>query len=468
MAKFKLKQTGSPAGENAQRVRIAIALLLIQAVSYLLVAQSGREQAYRYMLIPTLLIIFGGWMLVRLIHASESFFLYATLLLTFGTIIQCMLLKEDGKPGLMYYYIAAFVIAVVAGALYTKMPIIASAQGVSAMIVGTAVLYILTLMLGVSAADGVTNWIKLGPVTVQPSEFIKIAYVLILAGLLCSTENPGKKRVWTAIGVTLMNLVFLIIQGELGTCLLILGVFLCFVFLFVPDMKWFGVSFFLLISCAAGGTMIVLKCHGEGGGMIRKLINKVYRRIFVGWLDPNSDPDASYQIRQARKALLNSHLFGSETTTYIPYKDTDMVFPTLTEHCGLVIALVVCILFVILIVRGTFIYFTCAERYHQAVCAGLCFQFIMQAFIIIGGSTGLMPLTGVTLPLISRGGSSLMATFISIAIILIISSGKLWSGRRDYSDYDSKLQKARANYPNRVHTMRTRNHRRSAVDDSGK
>ena len=448
----KLKKTG-----KHQRIEVGISMLLIQLFAYLLVAQNGHPIAYRYMLIPMLVIMFGGWALVRYMQSDERFFLYAVILLTFGTIIQCMLMKEDGKPSLMYYYIAAFVVAILAGLLYSKLTLIASAQGVTILIGLSVVLYLATLILGVSAADGVTNWIKLGPVTVQPSEFIKLIYVLILAGLLCSTDDPSDRRVWTAIGVTLMNLFFLVVQGELGTCLLIVGIFLCFVFLFVPNMKWFAMSFLLLLGCGGLGTYIVLKFHGSSDGIIGKLINKVYRRIFVSWLDPESDVDASYQIRQARKALLNSHAFGSDTETYIPYKDTDMVFPTLTEHCGILIALVVCALFVLLIIRATRIYYTCPDRYHQAVCAGLSFQFVMQAFIIIGGSTGLMPLTGVTLPLISRGGSSLMSTFVSIAIILIISSGGLWSGRRDDSEYDSKLQKTRTNYSNRVYSVRHRN-----------
>ena len=143
-----------------------------------------------------------------------------------------------------------------------------------------------------------------------------------------------------------------------------------------------------------------------------------------------------------------------------------MVFPALTERCGLLIALTVCILFGLLLIRGTRIYFHCQDRYHQAVCAGLCFQLILQSFIIIGGSIGMFPLTGITLPLISRGGTSLMATFIILAVILVISAGTLWNGRRDYSSYDSKLQKARAVYPKHISSVRNRNRRRTRVDDT--
>ena len=89
----------------------------------------------------------------------------------------------------------------------------------------------------------------------------------------------------------------------------------------------------------------------------------------------------------------------------------------------------ICIIFGLLLIRGSRIYYHCGDRYHQAVSAGLSLQLVIQAFIIIGGSTGMMPLTGITLPLISRGGSSLMATFINIAVILVISAGNLWNAK---------------------------------------
>ena len=295
-----------------------------------------------------------------------------------------------------------------------------------------------------------------------------------MAGLLCTKDQPGRKRIWTSILFTLVNLGFLGIQGEFGTFLLILCTFLAFIFLFVPDIKVFISVFSILL---AGGTAVTACCMAllkiTGGssnfGPMQFILNQVQKIVnrFAVWLDPNIDPQgASYQILQARKALLNSNLFGSDTTTPLSNPTNDMVFPALTERCGLLIALTVCILFGLLLIRGTRIYFHCQDRYHQAVCAGLCFQLILQSFIIIGGSIGMFPLTGITLPLISRGGTSLMATFIILAVILVISAGTLWNGRRDYSSYDSKLQKARAVYPKRVSSVRNRNRRRTRVDDT--
>jgi cell division protein FtsW (lipid II flippase) len=452
--------------------------VLFQIVAFLTVFSMGRGTAYLYMLAPLAVIVFGGWIIVYLIHAETAFFLNAALLLTFGTMIQCMLMSEDAIPKtLMVHYIAAAAVGLLAGFLYKRLPVIASAQGTMLLAVISVLFYVCTLLLGAAAGDGVTNWLSVGSLfTFQPSEFNKGIYVLVLAGLLCTKENPGRKRVGAALLMTLINLAFLGMQGEFGTFLLILCTFLCMVFLFVPDLRVFGGIFAILAGgCAAVVGICALLLRVTGGesdiGFLSfglRQIHKIQNR-FVYWLDPSSDAQgAGYQILQARKALLNSNLFGSETTTALINPTNDMVFPALTERCGLLIALIVCLLFGFLVIRGTRIYYNCTDRYHQAVAAGLTIQLILQAFIIIGGSIGLLPLTGITLPLISRGGSSLMSTFVFLAVILVISSGNLWDGRRDYSDYARKLQKKGSMHSERLSALRNRAGRRSSVDDAGK
>lgn len=454
-----------------------VLFLLFQLVSLLTVMVSGRGKAYLCMMIPLLIIIFGGWLLVYRIGAEVSFFLNAAMLLTFGTMIQCMLLKEDVVPrSLLVIYVLAAAVGVAAGFAYRRLPIIASAPGVAVLGAVSVLLYLATLLLGAAVGGGVRNWISIGGMSIQPSEFNKGLYVLVMAGLLCTKENPGRKRIWASILFTLLNLGFLGMQGEFGTFLLILCTFLCFIFLFVPDIKVFASVFSILLAGGAAVTaccVALLKATGgtsEFGPLyfLLRQVKKISNR-FVYWLDPASDAQgAGYQILQARKALLNSNLFGSDTTTPLSNPTNDMVFPALTERCGLLIALTVCVLFGLLLVRGTRIYFRCTDRYHQAVCAGLCFQLILQAFIIIGGSIGMFPLTGITLPLISRGGSSLMSTFVFLSVILVISAGNLWDGRRNYSPYETKLQKARAMHSNRISSVRNRSRRRTGVDDTRK
>ncbi|MDO5548236.1 MAG: FtsW/RodA/SpoVE family cell cycle protein [Eubacteriales bacterium] len=472
----KKKNAGTAKMKQNAGTQPVFLFVLFQIVAFLTVYSMGRGTAYLYMLAPLAVIVFGGWILVYLIHAETAFFLNAALLLTFGTMIQCMLMSEDVIPKtLMMHYIAAAVVGVIAGFLYKRLPIIASARGTMFFLIISVLFYVLTLLLGAAAGDGVTNWLSVGSFTFQPSEFNKGIYVLILAGLLCTKENPGRKRISVALLITLINLGFLGMQGEFGTFLLILCTFLCMVFLFVPDIRVFGGIFaFLAGCCAAVVGLCALFLRVTGGesniGFLAfglRQIHKIQNR-FIYWLDPTSDAQGGgYQILQARKALLNSNLFGSETTTSLINPTNDMVFPALTERCGLLIALTVCLLFGLLLIRGTRVYFNCTDRYHQAVAAGLTIQLILQAFIIIGGSIGLLPLTGITLPLISRGGSSLMSTFVFLAVILVISSGNLWDGRRDYSDYALKLQKKSSMHSERLSALRHRFGRRPSVDDAG-
>lgn len=454
-----------------------ILFILFQLVSLLVVMVSGRGNAYVHMLLPLVAITYGGWFLVRHIGAEIPFFLNCAMLLTFGTMIQCMLLGEDQTPqALIINYVLAAIVGVAAGFLYRHMPILASPLAIGVLFAISIALYLATLVLGAAVGGGVRNWISIGGMSIQPSEFTKGIYILIMAGLLCLEEYPDRRHIWASILVTLVNLGFLGIQGEFGTFLLILCTFLCFIFLFVPDIKVFAS---IAAVMAAGGAaitgccMLLLKVTGGSSDFppmkfVLAQIQKIANR-FIYWLDPASDAQGNgYQILQARKALLNSNLFGSDTTTPLSNPTNDMVFPALTERCGLLIALMVCVLFGLLLVRGTRIYFRCPDRYHQAICAGLCFQLILQAFIIIGGSIGMFPLTGITLPLISRGGSSLMSTFIFLAVILVISAGNLWDGRGAYLKYEAKFQKTRTVHSDRVSFMRNRRSGRSGVDNTGK
>lgn len=450
---------------------LVVLFLLFELTALLVLASDGRGNAYLYACVPLIVIIFGGWLIVSRMRGDIALFLDAAMLLTFGAMIQCMLLQENEPPvSLIVQIILSMVAAVVCGLIYKKVPGIASARGTTLLFVLSILLYLITLGAGASAADGVTNWVRIPLLgTVQPSEFIKVFYVLIMAGLLCTTENPSPRRVLAAAGVTFVNLGFLALQGEFGTILLIIATSICLMFLFV-DTKMFAIYFGFWAICGGAGIAIVRVVYAATGGessnfFLRQFI-KIYNRIFI---TAESDPTGSgYQVYQARKALLNSHFFGSDTTTYMPNSSNDMVFPALTERCGLFIALAVCLLFAFLLIRGTRIYFRNKDRYHACVAAGLVCQLVLQSYIIIGGSIGVLPLTGITLPLVSRGGSSLMSTCIMIALILVISTNRLWDGRRIYHTYATELQEKGKRIAERVSGLRNGIGNRRTRHDAGR
>lgn len=215
------------------------------------------------------------------------------MLLTFGTMIQCLLLKQDEMPtSLIVIYVLAAVAGVIAAIVYKHAPMIASAVGTSILMVLSVILYMATLLIGKAVGGGVRNWINIAGFSLQPSEFNKIIYVLVMAGLLCTKDKPGRKRVWYAIGFTLVNLGFLGIQGEFGTFLLILCTFLCMIFLFVPDIKVFASVTAIIAAAGAAAAacgMSLLKATGGKSdfGPMQFVLNQVQKiaNRFIYWRD---------------------------------------------------------------------------------------------------------------------------------------------------------------------------------------
>ncbi len=474
---FSQKQNNKPENRFAAGTLVVFLLFLFELVAFGILYVSERSTAFLYMLAPLSVIIIGGSILVYRTHADRSFFYAAFILLTYGTIIQCMLLEEDTPPmNLFTFYWIAIAAALIGGFLYKRLPLLASPRFVMVLIVLSILMYAATLVLGTAGAGGVTNWIQIGPITFQPSEFIKGMYVLILAGLLGTKEEPGVRRILSATLVTLMNLAFLILQGEFGTILLILATFVLMIFLFVPDIKYFLLIVFAGIASGGAGVLLFSLIYKIGGSnflvrQVQKIVNRFAPWLYLNFgknptgMSAEQYQNANYQVLQGRKALLNSHLFGSSTRTPIPNLTNDSVFPALTERCGTAVAFMICVLFAILLVRGTRIFFHGSDRFHQAVAAGLIFQIVLQSYIIIGGSIGLLPLTGITLPLISSGGSSLVATFLYLSVILSISTGNLWDGRRDYTPYAINLQKKSSAHVERLSRLRNRSRRQRVRRD---
>ncbi|HBI64188.1 MAG TPA: hypothetical protein DDX51_03620, partial [Clostridiales bacterium] len=185
-AKPKKKKPARPELRSVGSQPILL-FVLFQLVSLLIMMVSGRTTAYLSMLVPLVIITYGGWLIVSRIGAEITFFINAAMLLTFGTMIQCMLLKEDVVPkSLILIYALSAGAGLIAGFLYRRMPGIASANGTAALMVLSVILYLATLILGAAVGGGVRNWIRIGGMSIQPSEFNKCIYVLVMAGLLCT------------------------------------------------------------------------------------------------------------------------------------------------------------------------------------------------------------------------------------------------------------------------------------------
>ena len=231
-------------------------------------------------------------------------------------------------------------------------------------------------------------------------------------------------------------------QSEFGTMLLLLAIFLTYVFLFIPDIKVFikTVAVMAVLAALIIVTGMQLSKLADAGSVIgtnplSSFFLSNYDKIanrFIYWLNPEKDAlGLGYQLLKARESILLGGWFGTSSVTDLPVKTSDLVYPALIQRCGMIFAILVFFIFILMWLEGVRLFIRKGDRYHQALGAGFVFMLFDQALIIIAGSTGLCPLTGITLPFISSGGSSLVVTFMMVGVMIAVSSNVKWKGLTD-------------------------------------
>jgi len=167
---------------------------------------------------------------------------------------------------------------------------------------------------------------------------------------------------------------------------------------------------------------------------------RAYSKIasrFIFWLHPEKDPlGLGYQLLKAKESIVLGGWFGTSSVTELPVKTSDLVYPALIQRCGMIFALLVFFIFILMWMEGMRVLVRKADRYHQAVASGIVIMLFVQTIIIIAGSTGLCPLTGITLPFISSGGSSLLVSFMMVGLLLTISGNIGWKGMQNEETED--------------------------------
>ncbi|HEX5506233.1 MAG TPA: FtsW/RodA/SpoVE family cell cycle protein [Thermomicrobiales bacterium] len=280
----------------------------------------------------------------------------------------------------------------------------------------------LTMLVG-TTIYGAKLWIEVGPVQFQPSEIVKILLVLFMAAylddkreLIASDYKLGPFRLppvpyLLPLGLMYgLSLAILIVQNDFGSALLYFSIFL--VMLYVASGR--------LLYVVAG-----LAAFAAGGYAVYHVSAHVAARVVV-WLNPWSAPQTTgFQLIQSQYALATGGLFGTGlgygSPAFVPVVQTDFVFAAIGEELGLLGTLAVLALYLLLTYRGLYIALRAADGFARLVAVGLTTILGIQALIIIGGVTRLIPLTGITLPFISYGGSSLVTNFILVGLLLYIS-----------------------------------------------
>jgi cell division protein FtsW (lipid II flippase) len=293
-------------------------------------------------------------------------------------------------------------------------------------VLASLVLFALLLFFG-QEVNGARLWIKLGPVQYEPIELIKLFIVFFLAAYLAENGDViAQARPWSIranlryLGPLFIgwgaSMAILVLQRDLGMATLLLATFATV--LYVATRR---------VDIVIGGVVV----FAVAVFWAVHHYPYVQTRIAV-WRDPFSDPlGAGYQSSQAYYALAAGGIFGTGLFLghpgFIPDVPTDYVFAAFAEEFGLLGALAIVAIFVALVRRAIAVGEQQPDLYAKLLAAGMAATFGFQVVIIIGGVIGLFPLTGITLPFISYGGSSLVANFLLVALVWAMSSRSLSS-----------------------------------------
>lgn len=318
----------------------------------------------------------------------------------------------------------------------------------------SVVLLILPLVPGISAGSvfGATVWISIGPFTFQPGEVAKITLAIFFAGYLSSNRDlillagkkigplqlPRVRDLAPMIVAWLASVGVLVFQRDLGSSILFFGLFMVMIYVATSRVSWILIGVALM---------------AVGGFAAYQIFPHVARRIDV-WINA-FDPAyigadyGSFQVVEGLFGLANGGLMGTGlgqgSPDQLPVANSDMIIAVIGEELGLIGLFAILCLYALLIARGFRAALGTRDAFGKLLAVGLSFAVALQCFIIIGGVTRLIPLTGLTTPFLSAGGSSLLANWIIVALILKISD----AARRpiDVSSMPTKSASINSNAP---------------------
>jgi rod shape determining protein RodA len=270
---------------------------------------------------------------------------------------------------------------------------------------------------------GSKRWLDLGFFTFQPSEFGKVLFVLALAGFLAERARRLNevRMTFAALGLASIPIFLVLLQPDVGTAVVYCAAVAAV--LFVGGTPWMHLS--VLAAGAVGLAVLVLGVLPAAG--IPVLKDYQQKRV-TSFLNPDEDPGgATYNITQSKNAIGAGELRGrgpdNATQTrlnFLPEHHTDFVFASLAEQRGFVGAALLLMLYLLIVWRGLRIVAVSRDPFSAIVAGGLVFAFLFQIFVNVGMTMGIVPVTGIPLPFVSVGGSSMIANLIAVGLLLAI------------------------------------------------
>lgn len=280
---------------------------------------------------------------------------------------------------------------------------------------GVTLVFMPMAMLFGEEVYGATNWVKFGPIGFQPSEFGKIALVIYLAAVLKQYDATQKgiahiKQLVEPAIVVMFSLGCLVLQRDLGSALIFFSISVSMLYIATSKKKY-------VVTC--------LGLFAVGASIAYKLFGHVRQRVMI-WRDPWAYPnDEGMQIVQGLQSIASGGMtgvgIGQGYPQFVPVNTSDYIFAIICEEFGMIFGIGILFLFFLLFYRGIRAAFVTTDKFSQLAAVGLSTMIACQALVIIGGIFTIIPLTGITLPFVSYGGSSILSTFFALGILQKVS-----------------------------------------------
>jgi len=337
-------------------------------------------------------------------------------------------------PGDENYYVVRQAIAAgigIAGLVAAAVVPVDLARRHWQLVYGTTLALMIVVFVAAETIRGSKRWVDLGFFQFQPSELGKVLFVLAIAGFL--VERVGRVTRWrtifSAIGLGSAPILLVFLQPDLGTALVYTAAL--FAVLFFIGVSWRQLLTLLVIG-AIGISSVLWLLPGAGIQVL-----KPYQAARLT-LDPGADPGGvTYNLNQSITAVGSGGLTGrgvvaaSQTRLdYLPEHATDFAFASLAEQRGFVGSAILLLLYLLVVWRGLRVVTVAGDLYSAVVAGGLVFAFLFQIFVNVGMTMGVAPVTGIPLPFVTVGGSSMVANLVLIGVLQGIHARGELAGRQ--------------------------------------
>ncbi len=298
----------------------------------------------------------------------------------------------------------------------------------TAMVVSFVLLFS-SLVPGIGVTiRGAQRWVNIFGFSIQPAEFVKITLVIFFAGYLVTNKDtlalagpkvlglqlPRIRDLGPIILVWIASLAVLILQRDLGTSLLLFGIFVAMLYLATDRISWVLIGMVLF----AGGAVAATQAFTH-----------VQQRM-TGWLhamDPDvfNAPGGSFQLVSGLFGMANGGMLGTGWGRgfpyLVPFSFSDFMYTSLAEELGLTGIVAILLVFLVFVERGLRTAITVRDGFGKLLAGGLAFSVAIQVFVVVGGVTRLLPMSGMTLPFMAQGGSSLLSNWLIAALLIRVS-----------------------------------------------